>query len=150
VPPCAAGEVLAGVVDDRVGADGPDQGEVSGAAHAGHLGAERFGDLDGEGADAAGRTVDQDLVSRPHLRPIPESLQRRDPAGGNGGGLLEGHRGRLADDRVARAARVLGEAAGAAAPSEDLLGGAQVGELRTDPGDRAGHLRSSDTVPWSA
>jgi hypothetical protein len=81
------------VVDDRVGADGPDQVDVAGAAHVGHLGTERFGDLDGKGADAAGRTVDQDLLSRSDLSPVPDSLQGRDPAGGDGGGLLEGDRG---------------------------------------------------------
>jgi len=74
VSPGAAREVLLGVVDDGIGADGPDEVDVPGAAHAGHLGTERFGDLDGEGADAAGRTVDQDLLSRLHPSPVPESL----------------------------------------------------------------------------
>ena len=49
-----------GVVDDMVGAERADQVHLRGAAHAGHLGAERFGDLHGEQPHAARRPDDQD------------------------------------------------------------------------------------------
>jgi hypothetical protein len=41
-------EVLLGVVDDVIDTEGLDELTTTGAAHAGHLGAERLGDLDGE------------------------------------------------------------------------------------------------------
>src|SRR6266542_2546661 len=138
------GEVLLGVVDDRVGADRPDEVGVPGAAHAGHLGTERLGDLDGERADAAGRAVDQDLLPWLHVRRVTQRLQGRARGGGNGRGLLEGDRGRLRDDLVARGARVLGEGAGdieVGAGSEDLVPGVQICDLPTDLGDRAGNVR---------
>ncbi len=52
IPLGPAGEVVAGVVDDRVGAERGDQAGVAGTAHPG---AERLGDLDREAADAAAR-----------------------------------------------------------------------------------------------
>jgi hypothetical protein len=64
VPACVAGEVLPGVVHDVVGTERADQVHISGAAYAGHLRAERLGDLDGEGAHATGCPIDQDLLSR--------------------------------------------------------------------------------------
>ena len=60
-------EVLPGVVDNLVGADRPDHLEIARAADAGELGAERTGDLHGEGADAAGCAVYQ------HPLPGPDS-----------------------------------------------------------------------------
>jgi hypothetical protein len=45
------------------GAERADQVGVAGAAHAGHLGAERPGELHGEGADAARGADDQDLLA---------------------------------------------------------------------------------------
>jgi hypothetical protein len=114
---------------------------------------ERLGDLDGEGADAARRTVDQDLLSRSHLCPVPHSLQRCDAGDGKGRSLLErDRRRRLGADHVARCARVLGEAAavnGTAAPAEDLVAHVEIGDLRADLGDRASDLSPSDRVPRS-
>jgi hypothetical protein len=43
----AVGEILAGVVDDVVGAEGSYQVHLRGAAHTGDLGSEGLGDLDG-------------------------------------------------------------------------------------------------------
>ena len=62
VAPAAAGEVVAGVVDDVVGAERSDQVHLRRAAHAGDFGAERLGDLHGERPHASGRADDQDLV----------------------------------------------------------------------------------------
>ncbi len=71
----SAGEIVAGVVDHRVGADRLDQAGVPGAARAGHLGTEHFGDLDRERAEAAGRAVDQDLLPGLHPGLVPQRLQ---------------------------------------------------------------------------
>jgi len=62
VPLILLREVLTSVVDDVIGADRSDHVHVSGAAHAGHLGAECLRDLHREGADASGGAVDQDLL----------------------------------------------------------------------------------------
>jgi hypothetical protein len=54
------GDVVAGVVDDLVGAERPDEVELAGAADPGDAGAERLGQLDRERPDAAGGPDDQD------------------------------------------------------------------------------------------
>src|SRR5256885_3305866 len=78
------GEVLLGVVDDMVSADGADHVHVPRAAHAGHVGAERLGDLYRERPDASGRTVDQDLLPWLDLALIAQQLE------GGGGGYPDG------------------------------------------------------------
>src|SRR6266511_2730038 len=96
--------------------------------------------------------VDEDLLSWLHVGRVPQRLQGRARGGGNARGLLEGDRGRLRDDLVARGERVLGEGAGdveVAAGSEDLVARVKIRDLRTDLGDRAGNVRPSDTVPRS-
>ena len=59
----ALGEVLLGVVDDMVSAEGANHVYLRGAAHTGHLSAERFGDLDREQPDASRRPDEQDLLA---------------------------------------------------------------------------------------
>ena len=85
----AAGEVLAGVVDDVVGAEGADQVHLRRAAHAGDLGAERLGDLHGERADAARRADDQHLL--PGLDPslVAQACSAVQAGDRDGGRLLE-------------------------------------------------------------
>ena len=52
--------------------------DIPGAAHRSHVGAERFCDLDGEGADAARCAVDQDRLPRLNLPFVAQSLKGRD------------------------------------------------------------------------
>src|SRR6185437_7166343 len=75
VAPRPPGEVLGGVVDHLVGADRGDQAGVARAAYAGDLRAERAGDLHGEGADAARRAVDQDLLAGPQPAVVAQAAQ---------------------------------------------------------------------------
>ena len=96
------GEVLAGVVDDVVGTDGPDHVHVLRAAHAGDLGAERLGDLDGERSDAARGAVDQDLLPGLDLALVAQELQGGRGRHADGRRLLEGEVGRLLDEMVLR------------------------------------------------
>ena len=58
----AFGEVVLGVVDDVIRAERAHELHIAGAADAGHLGAERLGDLHGVCADAAGGAVDEHLL----------------------------------------------------------------------------------------
>jgi hypothetical protein len=69
------GEVATGVVDDVVRADGTDQIDFRGAAHAGDVRAECFGQLHCVGAHAAGRADDQHGLAWLELAVIAESLQ---------------------------------------------------------------------------
>ena len=112
-------EVVLGVVDDVVSPDGADPLHVAAAAHAGHLGAERLGDLDGERAHATRRTIDEDLLARLNLAVVAEKLQRGGGGNAHGRGLLEGDVRWLPNEMVLGRGHVLGE--GALAPAEDLV-----------------------------
>ena len=67
-------EVLAGVVDHVVGAEGPDEVGLRGAAHAGHVSTERMGQLDGEGADTACRADDQCMLAGLDASDVTQAL----------------------------------------------------------------------------
>jgi hypothetical protein len=63
IAPPSSGEVLLGVVDDVVGPERADQVDTVGAAHPGHLGAERLGQLDREAAHPTRGPDDHDLLA---------------------------------------------------------------------------------------
>ena len=74
---CAlGGEVLLRVVDGVLGAKRPHQLEIRAAAYGGDLRAVVLGELDGEGADAARGSVDQDLLAALDVR-LLEKVERR-------------------------------------------------------------------------
>src|SRR5438094_10064823 len=60
----AFSEILPSIVKDLLCADGSDHVHISLAACAGHICAERLGDLHRERTHASRRTVNQDLVRR--------------------------------------------------------------------------------------
>ena len=106
------GEVLAGVVDDVVGAQRGHQVDLRGAAHAGDLGAERLRQLDRVGADAAGRADHQHGLTGLHAPGVDERLQRGAGRDGNDRGLGEGQVRGLAGELVLPRHGVLGERPG--------------------------------------
>lgn len=55
-----------------------DQVHAPRAAHAGHVGAERLGDLHREGTDAPGGTIDQHLLTGSKLALIAKRLERHE------------------------------------------------------------------------
>jgi hypothetical protein len=69
------GEVLAGVVNDLVGAEGADQLHLGRAGHPGDLCAERLGQLHGERSYPTGRPDDHDLLAWLQLPRVAEGLQ---------------------------------------------------------------------------
>src|SRR5439155_24908193 len=85
----ARGEVVAGVVDDVVGAEGSDEFNLGGAAHAADFGTEGLRDLHGERAHASRRADDQYLLSGLHVR-LADGLKRGASGDGCGRGLLVG------------------------------------------------------------
>ena len=101
------------VVDDVVGAERADEVQLVGAGDAGHLGAHRLRDLDGERADVARRADDQDLVARLDRSAVAtaEALEREDRRVREGCRFLERHAGRHRCERLLRRADVLGEGA---------------------------------------
>src|SRR2546423_1005626 len=142
------GEVLPGVVDDMVSADRSDHVDVLRAAHACHLGTERFGDLHRERSEASRRAVDQNLVTWLDLPLVAKQLQCRGCGDPDRGCLLEREAGRLWHEVVRRGARVLGK--GARAPAENLIAWAQLRHARTDGLHRPGDIRSRDSVLYLA
>jgi integrase len=110
------GDVVAGVVDDLVGADRADQLELGRAGHPGHLRAERLGQLHPERPNPAGRPDDQDPLLRLDLALIPKALEGGEPGDGHDRRLLKAEALRLGRKLVRRSAGVLGE--GAVAPAE--------------------------------
>jgi hypothetical protein len=145
VAPAVAGEVFPGVVDDVVGAERADQLHVSGAAHAGHLRAERLGDLDGEGAHATGGPVDQDVLSG--LDPTQVALADQGGAGGQRYRrcLLEGQVGRLGCRSVVGDAHVLGKGAvGEAEVAGHLITRSQPGHTPADRFHPTGEVLAPD------
>src|SRR5690348_2595735 len=67
VPRPTLREVFLRVIDDVISANGANHVHVLRAAHGGHLGTKRFGDLNGERSKPTRRTVDQDPVTLPDL-----------------------------------------------------------------------------------
>jgi hypothetical protein len=143
----AAGEVLPGVVDDVVGAEGADQLDVAGAAHAGHVGAEGLGDLHGEGANTSRRAVDQHGLAGLHLADVAQTLKGGDGGERHCGGLLEGEVGGLGCEQTLGNTRVLGEAAGGGL-GVDLVTRTEPGDGATDRHNRAGEVASADRDAW--
>src|SRR5437870_10786906 len=88
-------KILFCVIDNAIGADRFDKIDIARAANAGDFGAERLGDLDGESANAARRTVDQNLLSGLNVPFVAQSLQCREPGNRDRTGLLKGDVRRL-------------------------------------------------------
>src|SRR4051794_30640653 len=118
-------EVVGGVVDEVIGAEGADRVELRGAAHAGDLGSERLGDLDGESSHAARRADDQDLL--PGLDPsvVANRLE--------GGKCGDGNRSRLLERQLRWLVRELVRS-GACVLRERRLANAEHGVARRESG----------------
>src|SRR5712671_2916981 len=82
-------EILSGVIDDVIRADGSDHFNVPRTANARNFRAERLGDLHSERTHASRRTVDQDLLPRLNLSLIAKTLQGRDSRQGYSSRLLK-------------------------------------------------------------
>jgi hypothetical protein len=128
--------ILAGVVDNVVGADRSHQIRLGRAADPGDLGAEGLGDLHGERAHASGRADDQYVLSRPQVRVVADGLQGGGRRAGHGRGLLEAQVSRLEGQAVRPGGRVLGE--GALAGAEHFIARFKPGDIPADGLDRPG------------
>src|SRR5215212_2479261 len=88
-------EVILGVVENMIGADGANQIHLRRATYTGHLSAERLGDLHGEQPHASRSSDDQDLVACLDATPVAKRLQSGDGRGGYGRRLPEAEIPRL-------------------------------------------------------
>src|SRR5438445_6978566 len=94
-----------------VSADRADHLHVPRATRAGHLGAERFGDLHGECTDAARGTVDQDLLTWLDLALVAKQLESGGCRHADGPVLLEAEACRIRTEVVRSSSSVLRECA---------------------------------------
>src|SRR6266542_6945052 len=115
----AFGEILLGVVNDAIRADGPHHVYLRRTAYAGHICAEGLGDLHCERAHASSGAVDQDLLPRPNLSFVAKTLQCRKCRHRYRSRLLKRHVIGLRDQCGLASACILGK--GPAARAEHLV-----------------------------
>ena len=133
-------EILLGVINDLIRADGADQVHISAAAYTSYLCAEGFGDLHGEGSDASGGAVNQNFLPRSDLRLIAKALQRGECGYGYGRGLFERNLIWLEDDSRLRSAHILGKSS--FAQPEDRVAWLELGYILADRFDLAGYINA--------
>ena len=134
------------VVDDVVGAERAHQLDVARAAHAGDFGAVVLGDLHGERADAAGRAVDQHLLSRLDLALVAQALQCGDRRDRHGRSLLERHVGGLQRDARGSRARRRTRRHAPSAPPNTSSPGLKLRDVLADGFDGAGEVDADARV----
>src|SRR4029079_13994719 len=86
--PTALRVVLAGVVDDVIRAERAHQRQLAGVVDAGDVRAVRLGELERDGAHAAGGAVEEDPVAGRYAT-LREVVERDQPGGRHRRGLLE-------------------------------------------------------------
>ena len=119
------GEVFPRVVDNPVRANRPDDVSIPRAADGCDVCSECSGNLHRKRADAARRTIDQDILPRLHPSVVANGLERGEGGHGHGRGCLKGHVEGFAHDRsVLRETHVLGE--GSRSATEYLVAGPQL------------------------
>jgi hypothetical protein len=138
----AVGDVLAGVVDDRVGADRSDQFGLGCAAHAGDLGAVGLGHLHRERADASSCADDQDPLAGLDSALVANSLQRGAGRDRNNGGFFEGQVRRFVGEGVWARGGVLDE--GAITGAEHFVARLETWDIVADRLDDAGDVHAAD------
>src|SRR6516165_8823985 len=85
----AFGEILLGVINDMIRADGSDHVHISCTAYAGHIRAEPLGDLHSERTHASCRSVNQDLLPWLNVSLVAKTLQCGEGYYRDGSCLLE-------------------------------------------------------------
>ena len=121
---------------------------LPGAGHAGHLGPVGLGDLDREGADAAGGAVDQHLLPGLDLSVVAKALECGHRRHRNRGRFLERQVRRLQRHNVHRHRHVFGEAAVAVVQEVgvDLVAGLEPGDAAADRLDLPGDVDAEDPM----
>src|SRR5713101_5528180 len=142
------GEILLGVINDPICADGSDHVHIPRTAHAGHICAERLGDLHSERTHTSSRNVNQDLLARLNLSLVAKTLQCGECRYRCRSRLLKRHVIWLDDQCGLGSTCILGK--GPAARAEHLVAWF---ELRYVPANRfnlAGHITPGSCDRWFA
>src|SRR6266853_6869954 len=142
------GEILAGVVNRRVCANGSNHVNISSAAHPGHISTERLGDLHRERTHAPRRTVNQNLLPRLNLSLVAKTLQGGERRDRHRSRLLKRHVVRLHDECGLGRACILGQ--GAAARAEHFVTWFELRNVRAHRFNHAGHIAAQSWVLWFA
>ena len=128
-------EILSGVINDVICADGSDHFNVPRTANARNFSAERLGDLHSERTHASRRTVNQDLLPRLNLPLVAKALQGGESRQRYRSRLLKRRVIRLHDQRRLRSTCILGK--GPAAQAEDRVARLELRYVTADRFDLA-------------
>src|SRR5208282_2157689 len=137
-----SGEILPGVIDDLIRAEGSNHVHIPRTAYAGNIRAERLGNLHSERAYAARRTVDQDLLTRLKLPFVAKSLQCGECRYRRRSRLLKRHVVRLYDQRRLGSARIFGKCPKAKRPAEHVVAGFEPCYVAANRFNLAGHIKA--------
>jgi hypothetical protein len=144
------GEVVVRVVDDMGRAKRARQVQVPGAAHAGDLGPEGPGKLDGERPDAARGAIDQHRLPGLKLAVVAQTLESDDARHRDGRGFLEGQIGRFGHQGLFRGTDILGKGAPTTGGeiAKDRIAGLEVPHVAANRFDPPRHVGAEHRVPW--
>src|SRR5574337_415296 len=144
-------EILLGVINDVLRADGSHHVHIPRAAYAGHIRAERLGDLHSERTHASRRTVNQDLLPRLNLSLVAKTLQCRECRHRHGSRFLKRHVIWLHGQVRLGSTRILGKRP--TARSEHLVAWFELRYVPANRFDLAGHSTPGSPRlcdPWFA
>src|SRR6266550_5117172 len=147
------GEILLDIINDTICADGSHHLHISRAAYAGHIRAERLGDLHRERTHASRRTVNQDLVLRLNLSLVAQAAQTKTLQCGecrnrHRSRLLKRHVIGLQDQCRLGSTHILGK--GSFAGAEHRVAWFELGYVPANRFDLAGHIMAYSCLLWFA
>jgi hypothetical protein len=141
-------EVLLSVINEATCADGSDHVHIPRAAYAGHLCAERLGDLHRERTHASPRTVNQDLLPQLNLPLVAKTLQCGECRHRYRSRLLKRHVIGFHDQCRLRSTCILSK--GSTARAEHLVAWFELGYVPAHRFHLAGHINAESCVLWFA
>src|SRR5271157_5013582 len=157
------GEILLGVINDVICADGSDHVHIPRTAHASNLCTERLGDLHSERTHASRRTVNQNLLPRLNLSLVAKTLQCGECRHRYGGCLLEGDIIRLHGQYRLGSTHILGKGSLAMEPdfgtrslrvtdthAKHLVAGFELRDVSPHRFHLAGHINAGSRGFWFA
>src|ERR1700721_547187 len=150
----APGEILLGIVNDPIYADGSNHVHISCTAHAGHICAERLGDLHSERTHASRCTIDQNLLPRLNPSLVAKALQSGECCNRYTSRLLKRHvmrfhdQRRFHDSRRLASTRILGKFSTAGA--EHCVTWVEVRYVSTHRFNLASHVNTELFDLWFA
>src|ERR1700733_7866681 len=144
------GEILLGVINDLICADGSDQVDIPRTAYAGHLCAERLGDLHGERTHASRRTVYQDFLARLNVALGAKTLQCRERTHRHSSRLLKGDVMRLQGQCGFGSTRILGKGSstGPETPAELRITRFEPRDFSANGFHLAGNIKTQSCDLW--